>query len=52
MAERLREMAEKTGTAERGGGWNRAERVGESVCYNVFGARNVDYITGELEDVG
>ena len=36
----------------RGGGWNWAERAGESVCYNVFRTRNVDYIAGELGDVG
>ena len=26
--------------------------MGESICYTVFGARNVDNITGELGDVG
>ena len=35
-----------------GGGRNPAERAGESICYNVFGARNVDYIAGEFGDVG
>ena len=29
-----------------------AERAGESVCHTVFGARDVDYITGEFRDVG
>ena len=36
----------------RGGCRNRAERAGESFCYNVFGARDVDNITGELGDKG
>ena len=45
VAERSRETAEKTGAAE-------AERAGECICYNVFGARNVDNITGELGEVG
>ena len=26
--------------------------VGESVCYNVFSTKDVENITGELEDVG
>ena len=49
-AERLREMAEKTGTVE--GGRNRAERAGQGICHHVFGSRDVDYITGEFGDVG
>ena len=35
-----------------GGGWNQADRAGESVSYNVFRARNVDHIAGEFGDVG
>ena len=35
-----------------GGGWNRAERAGESVCFDVFGTRNVDYIAGEFGESG
>ena len=47
-AERSIETAENNG----GGGWKKAERLGEGVYYNVFGARNVDYIAGEFGDVG
>ena len=35
-----------------GGGWNRAERAGESISYNVFRARDVDNIAGEFGDEG
>ena len=43
-------MAEKTETVERG--WNQAVRARERVCYNIFEARDMDNITGELGDVG
>ena len=49
VAESSRATAEKTGTRWR---LDRAERAGNSPCYNVFGARDVDNITGELGDVG
>ena len=35
-----------------GRGWNRAEKAGQGICHHVFGTRDVDYITGELGDVG
>ena len=47
VAERLRETADKNKHGG-GGGWNLAERVRESVFYNVFEARDEDNITGEL----
>ena len=45
MAERSREMAK----AEVG---TRLKRGEESVCYKVFGVRDVDYIAGEFGDEG
>ena len=51
LAERSRETAKENRHCG-GGGWNLAERAGESVCYNVFGARDVDNIAGEFGDVG
>ena len=56
--EKSKSMAERSMETEgenrhgRCGGWKRAERAGKSLYYNVFGARDVDNITGELGDVG
>ena len=33
-------------------GWRRRRRTGESICYNVLGARQVDEVAGELQEKG